>query len=842
VTAGFLFRSALRECRGLRSRLVLFVACLAVGVAAVVALAGFSQSLDDALRAEARRLLAGDVAVDARIPLPPELDRVLATDSEIRRSDVRRLPTVLSRQGEEGRPGASQLVELKVVDREYPFYGTVRLEPDGRLAELLDERTTAVAPELAQKLRVAIGDSLRIGRSDFRIVAIVRYEPDRVDFGFSIGPRVFLSPPAFERAGLVAYGSQMFHRALLKLPAGADAVEAKALAERIQAALPNASAYEIQTYADAQPALRAGLQKAERFLGLVVLLSLLIGGIGIAQTVRSWLAGRFDSIAVLKCLGFRPRDVLALYVGQTVLLGLLGSVVGVAAGVAVLEVVPRALGGLAASLPIELWQPAAFLRGIGLGVAIAVVFALPAILVAGHVPPLRVMRRDVQPLPASQWARSLVLAVAVFATAWVQSRSAFHAAAFAGGLGAVVGSLALAARLLTRAVGRAPRRFTRVWARHGLAAIARPGADTLGSIVALGLGMVVVLTMVLVEGDLRSSLRAELPADAPTTFFADIQPDQWPTVRAALERGRATNLRSVPLVSARLVSVDGRSTEELAAAHPEDRGRKWTLTREQNLTYLAELPDDNRLVAGSWWRDPERAELSIEREFAENLRAGVGSALVFDVQGVEIELTVASLREIEWRSFRPNFFLVVEPGVLEQAPQRRVAAARLDAAARQAIQDELAVVFPNVLTIEIREALDKVARILDRVTTGVRFLGGFTVLAAIAILAGAVGAGSVRRAREIALLKTLGMTRGGVVAVFTVEYALLGLVAGVVGALGGGILAWLVVTQWLDLDWNLRAAPYAATIAASVGVSTLAVVLATAAALIRRPMDVLRDE
>ena len=220
----------------------------------------------------------------------------------------------------------------------------------------------------------------------------------------------------------------------------------------------------------------------------------------------------------------------------------------------------------------------------------------------------------------------------------------------------------------------------------------------------------------------------------------------------------------------------------------------------------------------------------------------MGSALVFDVQGVEIELTVASLREIEWRSFRPNFFLVVEPGVLEQAPQRRVAAARLDAAARQADPGRARRRFPNVLTIEIREALDKVARILDRVATGVRFLGGFTVLAAIAILAGAVGAGSVRRAREIALLKTLGMTRGGVVAVFTVEYALLGLVAGVVGALGGGILAWLVVTQWLDLDWKLRAAPYAATIAASVGVSTLAVVLATAAALIRRPMDVLRDE
>ncbi|MGH7896378.1 MAG: ABC transporter permease, partial [Candidatus Binatia bacterium] len=672
MTAALYLRSMVRESRGLRGRLAFFVACLAVGVAAVVALAGFSQSLDRALRSEARLLLAGDVAIDSRRPFPPELDRAIAAIPGIRRSDVRRLPTVISRRGEAGRPGASQLVELKVVDRQYPFYGRVRLDPDRLLAELLGEGTTVVAPEVARKLGVEIGDFLRIGGEEFRISGIVRYEPDRVDFGFSIGPRVFLSAQAFERARLIAYGSQMFHRALLKLPEGSGGGEAKAIAERIEAELANASAYEIQTYAEAQPALRDGLEKAERFLGLVVLLSLLVGGIGVAQTVRSWLAGRLDSIAIQKCLGMRPREVLALYVGQTLLLGLFGSVVGVAAGIAVLAVLPRLIGSLGISLPVELWQPAAFGRGIGLGVGIAVVFALPEILGARRVPPLRVIRRDVEPLPPSRWVRlftALGLALAIFATAWVQSRSTSHAAVFTGGLAAVVASLALAAWVLAQTVGRAPRRFTRVWARHGLGALARPGADVLGSIVALGLGIVVVLTMVVVEAELRRSLRADLPPDAPTTFFADIQPEQWPTVRGLLERGRATYLRSVPIVNARLVSVDGRSTEELAAAHPEDRGRKWTLTREQNLTYLDELPTDNRLVAGSWWRDPGRAELSIEREFAEHIGAEVGSSLVFDVQGIEIELHVASLREIEWRSFRPNFFLMVEPGVLDAVPQ-----------------------------------------------------------------------------------------------------------------------------------------------------------------------------
>jgi putative ABC transport system permease protein len=362
--------------------------------------------------------------------------------------------------------------------------------------------------------------------------------------------------------------------------------------------------------------------------------------------------------------------------------------------------------------------------------------------------------------------------------------------------------------------------------------------------------------MFLVQSRLSARLGAEIPADAPTAFLIDIQPDQWPDVRSILEEEGAMGVESVPVVMARMARIDGRGIEELAQAGrsggpaaPEaegrsdsdrERSRRWALTREQRLTYLAELPADNTLVAGELWSDPEAAEVSVEQDYARSLGVGVGSTLSLDIQGVPVELRVTSLREVDWGTFGINFFLVVEPGILDQAPQQRLAVARLSPDREQATQDLLAARFPNVTFLPVQQVLERIVAVLDRIGFGVSFLGGFTVVAGVLILGGAVSAGSARRGREVALLKTLGMTRREVASVFAVEYALVGAVAGAIGAVGGGVLAWAVLTRGMEIAWRFEAFPYLLAVAASTTLAVGAGLAASWRDLGRKPLETLR--
>ena len=850
-----------REARGGRGRLIFFVACLAAGVAAVVAVAGFSEGFDRGIRAEAKSLLTADLAVRGRQPIPEELKTAVDRIAGAERADVREMLTMVSVAAADatasGTPVAgapdeasprSILTELKSVEGGYPFYGELELEPPGLLAELLDEASTVVAPEILDRLGLAIGDRLKIGGEDFRVAGTVHNEPDRITGAFQVGPRLFVSAAGLERAGLEQYGSSVRYRTLVRLPSEDDL---DAVAEALGDLLPDDGRYRIETFSEAQPGLRRGFRRTGSYLALAALLSLLIGGVGVTQTVRAWLAGRMDAIAVLKCLGYRPRQVLGLYLGQTAVLGLVGSLVGVAAGIVVQLAAMRLLRD---ALPIEhvsAWQPQAWGRGLLLGLGVAMLASLPPVAAASRVPPIRVLRRDAEPLPPSRSAvglSGLALAVSLVALAAWQAGSLLKGLAFAGGLVTAAALLALAAAGLGRLASR-PRRRSRLWLRHGLAALGRKGASTISGIVALGLGVLVLLGMFLVERGLAAELEKDLPKKAPTAYLIDIQPDQWSGVETLLRSHQAGSIDSVPMVMARIVAIDGRSSAQLHAedeAAREDGGReeqrreRWALRREQRLTYLERLPEDNRIVEGELWADAGRDEISVDREFAEELGVGLGSVLTLDIQGVDLDLTVTSLREIDWSTFGINFFLVVEPGVLEDAPQSRFAAARLPEGGEQQLQDALADGFPNVTMIRTREMLDKVASMLGRLALGVRLLGGLTVLAGLAILAGAVSAGQIRRGSEVALLKTLGMTRRQVVATFATEYALIGVVAGLIGSAGGAALAWFALTQGMEVPWRAEPRWWVAAVAATVVLSVAAGLAASAGALRKRPVEVLR--
>ncbi len=860
-------RQMLRESRGSRARLGFFVACLAVGVAAIVAVAGLSASLELGIRREARQLLAGDLALEARGPLPVAVDELLATRPAVEQVRIKEMVTVVAAPpSADGAPGRSQLVELKAVAGAYPFYGELEIEPlgdpegrdlgagdanAGELAGLLTGDRVVVAADLPSRLGIARRGPLLIGGVPFEITGLLLREPDRGADAFTLGPRVLISTAGLERTGLERFGSRISHRRLLKTPAETGSAELARLAEELRRLSPaGAGAFRVETYAEAQPALREGLAQVDRYLGLLALLSLLLGGVGVAQTTRSWLDGRTDSMAILRSLGFRPREVTGLYLGQTLALGLAGSACGAALGLAAQHAAPLLLGGLLpATLELRVWQPEPVLRGLALGTATAVIFSLSPLAAIRRVPPLRVLRREIEPLPPSRWGHAftlLTLVAAIWLAAAVQSRSMLMGLQFTAGIAGVAALLALAALALVRMLSRLPRGrgggSGRVWLRHGLASIARPGSGTVGAVVAVGLGVVLLLAVALVERTLRHELTPELEERAPTAFLVDIQPDQWPGVSALLGAEGATRVRSVPVVTARLVRLDGRDVRDLADDEGQSSDSRWALTREQRLTWMETLPQDNRIVAGALWSDPERAEVSVEEEFARELGVELGSELVFDVQGVELPLAVTSLRSVDWRTFDINFFLVVESTALAEAPHYRVATAKLPAGREQTIQDRLAASYPNVTLIEIGRLLARIREVLARLATGVQFLGAFTVLAGILILAGAISAATLKRSRELALLKTLGMTRKGVAAMLAVEFAALGLVAGGLGAAGGTLLARTVVTLGMELPWRFEAGPVALAVVASVVLTAITGVLASARALQSRPIEVLRSE
>ncbi len=824
-----------RELRGSWSRWTLFAASLAVGVAALVAVSGLATSIRKGLERESRRLLAADLKIESRQPFPQELLVELERRPGTRVSPQVELITVVRSP----KSGRSQLVELKAVSPGYPFYGEVQLEPPGTLEAALSSRGVVAPAELLTRLNLQIGDTIEVGGEPFPVVTRLISEPDRLSTAFALGPRLFLPYELLESTGLTRFGSRVTYRLLVQSD------RAEELASELRNLLGDSQRYRLETTRDGLPELRQGLERAERFLLLVALVSLILGGLGVAQTVRLWLADRLDALAVWKSLGASSGELTRLYFAQCLLLASAGSLLGILAGQGLVWLLPSWIGGLLGEIPRGGATLGPVWIGLGVGVGVALGFASLPLHAALRVPAVRVLRREVEPLPVPLGERLfglLLVAATVWAAAWFLARSATVAWAFSLALGGVSLLLSWANQGILAAARRVPRRALPLTIRYGWAALGRPGSVSRGALVALGIGTFVVVSVEGVRLGLLERLAAELPEDAPTAFLIDIQPSQWEGVHRTLAAEGASAIRSVPVVVGRLTSVNGRAVQELVERSGTDsRRERWALTREQRLTYLESLPEDNRIVAGKLWSDPQRPEVSVEERFARDLGIGVGSRIGFDIQGVPVELYVTSLRKVDWQSFQINFFLVVEPGVLEDAPQMRLAAARLPRGREAAIQDRVVATFPNVTLFPIRDVLDKVELVLERTTTGIRFLGAFTVASGLAILAGSLGAAAMLRSREVALMKTLGLRRAEVLGWFAVEYALAGLLAATVGATLGAVAQAEVLKRAFTIDTSAQPGLVLSGVAAVTVLATLAGLLASLRSLSRSPAEVFRS-
>jgi putative ABC transport system permease protein len=785
--------------------------------------------------------MGGDVEVRASRAVPPDVAEAV---QRLHREGAALTHTRELVGMARGPGGASLLVEVKAVDATYPLYGVVETTPARPLAELLAGDGALVDASLLARLGLAPGDRVGLGDATLVIRGVVVREPDRPGSLVNLGPRVLVSHATVDRTGLIAFGSRVRQRWLLTLPPSITPRDARA---RLAAAIDDPT-IRVSAFDQAQPGLKRFLGQLGIYLGLVGLVSLLVGGVGVAASVATFMRRRRPTIAVLKCLGADTRTLLATYVAQTGLIGLAGSVLGALLGVALLPLLLTLTRGL---LPFAIdgrADPATVLRGVAMGVVITLLCALWPLLRVRDVRPAEVLRQDVGAGHArSPWLVAIPIAAGLAALAVWQAGSwkiggIFVGAAFAALL--VLGALGRGIVILARA---APRRGALAW-RQGIGGLRRPGGQVAGVVVALGVGVMLLEAVALLEASLDAQLDHERRREAPSFFFVDVQPDQRDRFEHLVRDTAGVIPRLTPVVRARLGAVEG--TPVTRALVDERRARRresepFFLIREYVLTTAAAPPEANRLLDGRWWTGEEaraHARVSIEEEMARALGVGVGSRLAFDVQGVRIDAEVMNVRHVDWQSLTTNFFAILSPGALDGAPTTWVATARVPPAVEARLQDAVVGTFPNVTAVPVRDVLERVSGLLARMAFAIRGIASFSIGAGVVVMVAALTATRAQRLYESVILRTLGATRGAVARAFAVEYACLGVVAGVGGTALASVLAWIVLRFLLDTPWQLAPLTLAAGVLLTVVLSVAVGFLATWRLLGQKPLPVLRRE
>ncbi len=853
MTPRFALALAWREDRASKRRGLLIVAAIAIGVAALVAINSFTDNLRQSVQTEARALLGADLSVSAAGRFSERAEALVAELQQATRPAAE-LARVVNFGAMAYRPGGetTRLAQVLAVDPGYPFYGTIETAPAGEWTRLAETGGAIAEASLLVVLGAAVGDEIALGEARFVVRATVLNMPGDVGVRSAFGPRVYIPRARVAETRLLTRGSRARYEAYLRFPAGTNA---QRLAERFRPVL-SAERLAVRTVSDDQRRLTETLSRFGNFLGLVALVALLLGGLGVASAVHVFIKRRMTTVAVLRCLGATGGTVLAAYLVQAILVGLAGSLVGAALGAAAQLALPRLLRGV---LPVDVaWSLSwpAVLAGIGVGVWVAVVFSLLPLVAVRRVSPLAVLRHDFEAeRPRRDMARIaavLALAASLVALAVIQAGRLTYGLAFAAGAAVALFALWLAALALVRGLRRFfPRRLPYVY-RQGLANLYRPANQTLMVVLALGFGVFLLSTLVLVQHNLLRELRVDRGTSRPNLVFFDVQPDQREDMVARVTTAGPLTAPVVPIVPMRIQSLKGRATAELLAIEDESqRPERWALRREYRSSYRDFPTSSERLVAGAWWRPGEwktrvgdaAVPIAVDTGLARELKLAVGDDVVWDVQGVRIASRVACLREVEWARFEPNFFVVFPEGPLEGAPRSYVLLSRVeDATARARLQRSVVEAHPNVATLDLAQVQRSIESVLDKVLLAIRFMALFSLAAGAVVLAGAVAASRYQRVREGALLRTLGARRPQLVRILLAEYAVLGALAAGAAVLLSTAAGWALVRFVFDGSFVLPG-PELTTLLVSVVALTVAVGLAGSTEVWRRPpLEVLRAE
>ena len=833
-------RLALREMRGSLRDFYVFLACLALGVASIAGVGSVSEAMRAGIARDARLLLGGDIEVrliHRKIP-PPALAML---ESSGRVSAI----TAMRAMARPGGGDRRTLVELKAVDAAYPLFGSVVLRPAMRLATALEMRGgmpgIVVDPSLMQRFRIDVGDVLVVGDRQFEIRAEILKEPDRTVRFATFGPRAMIAEAALPGTGLVTTGSMVTYHYRLDLP---DTVHAATWREDAREQFPKAG-WRIRDTGDAAPGFDRFIKRVTQFLTLVGLTALLVGGVGIANAVRSFLDRRSGTIAILKCLGAPGALVFAIYLTQVMILSTAGILIGVGVGAASPPVAGYLLSGLLPiSVPLGIY-PQPLLIAALFGYLATLAFTIWPLGRARDVRAGQLFRALI--VPPQGWPKPTYIVLTVL-TALILSALAFAvtkdprlASWFLIGVLGVLLAFGAGTGLLLQQVRRLPRSRYPVL-RLAIANLHRPGSPTSGIVLSLGLGLTVMVTIALLQASLSQQIDRQMPKQAPSYFFIDIQPYQAQAF-SDLVAGMDGVIRTerTPMVRGRIVRIAGTPVEDVTP----DQDIAWAVNGDRGLTYAAEPPPGVELVEGVWWPEDYSGPplISFDASVARGLGIGIGDTITLNVLGREITAEIANLRHIDWSTLGMNFVFVFAPGTLENAPHSVISTVYADGIeAEEAVQRSVTDAFPNVSAIRVKDALENAGRILGAVAAAVRGTASITLLAGVLVLASTVVTGQHRRIYDAVVLKVLGASRRRILATYVAEFVILGLLVALVAAVAGSIISHLISTQLMRADFVFSPSAVLWTLVISL-VCTVGLGLAgTRRALDRKAAPLLRNE
>lgn len=804
----------------------LLAAALLIAVASMSSVAFFVDRVRATLAQEAHQLLAADLVLLSNDPIDAE-HIALARELELTQALTASFNTVAV-AGEK-----LELSEVKAVAENYPLRG--RLEIAAAPFASANEYHSGPPPgtvwvdeRLLQVLQVAVGDRINLGSSSFTIGGIVTLEPDRASALFSLAPRIIMSYEDLAATGLVLPGSRVQYALLL---AGTGA-QVSAFQDQVHLG----TGQRLRGIDDTRPEVNRALERAEQFLSLAALTSVLVAGIAIALAARRFAARHFDTCAIMRSFGASQFQIVGIFGLEILLLGLVSCLAGAALGYAAHWLLLEILSGVVTG---TLAEPtfAPFREALLTGLIAILGFALPPLLGLWTISPARILRRDLGPGIRGHYLLYVAAIAAIIAIApWGSGNKTVTTLALGGSL-LCSAVLAIAATLLVLSLRRLRHGFGISW-RYGLASISRHAGASVVQTTAIGLGVMIMLLLTVVRNELLDGWRGSLPESAPNHFLINIQPDQVSALREFLGDRGIEQPEIYPMIRARLVEINGQSVEPGSYPDPESRRM---VQREFNLSFSTELGADNRVVAGTWLGEApgQPEQFSLEQGIASNLGVGVGDELAFQVADQRYRGKVTSLREVDWDSFNANFFVIGAPGLLTDLPATYITSFYLPTAERGWLP-ELVAAFPSVTVIDIDALMRQVRSIMDRVSLAVELVFGFTLLAGLLVLWAAIQTTQDERRYDAAILKSLGASHGLLRRAAIVELATLGAVAGAIAALGAGAVA-MVLARWVfQIEYTAEFWLLGYGVVMSTGFVLIGGYLALRRALVQTPISLLR--
>jgi putative ABC transport system permease protein len=842
MSYGLAFRLALRELRGGVRGFGVFLACLALGVGAIAGVGLLSRALSDGLAREGGVILGGDISYSlAHREASPEELQFLESRGRVSKIATMR---AMARSN-----GSATLVELKAADNRYPLAGAVQLNPAVPFADALARKVDAYGavaePALLARLNLSHGGRIVIGDATFLISSTLESEPDKLAAGIGLGPRLIVSEEGLRATGLLQPGSLVRWTYRVRLN---DASESSlvAMSDATRARFPEAG-WEVRTRSGAAPRLESNVKRFAEYLTLVGLTALLVGGVGVANAVKHYLDRKRGSIATLKAVGASGGTVFRIYLTEIMVIALAGIAIGLAFGAMLPFAVEWVFGKIIPIPIVPAIHADVLLLAMVYGVIIALAFALWPLGRAHDVPVSALFRDTVD--PGRQWPRRRYMLFALASIAVLIALTILTAEVRRVAIVYVVSATAVFILLRLLAIGlmalakRLPKPRS-ITLKLALANIHRPGALTPSVVLSLGLGLSLLVTLVLIESNLRRQLTAALPERAPSFFFLDIHSNET-TDFEKFVRARASDARldQVPMLRGRITRLNGVPADQVKP----DPEAAWVLQSDRGISYAEEIPSGSKLAAGDWW--PKNYEgpplVSIEKRIADGIGLKIGDTISVNLLGRALEAKVQNLRTVEWENLGINFVLLFSPNTFRGAPHTSLATLTYPKAATA--QTELALLkdvanqFPAVTTVRVKEALDAINDLVSDLITAIRGTSTITLLASVLVLAGALAAGHHSRVYDAVILKTLGASRRSLITAYAIEYAILGLATALVAAVAGGISATYVVEGVMRFRFEFD--PWAALLAALVAVVlTVAFgLLGTWRALGEKPVKILRN-